>query len=108
MGRKPSHVRTRKPQQAESPHRGSSLDDLLKQEGVLETVQAAAIKNTIAWQIAREMELRRLSKSEMAALMKTSRAQPDRLLDPDNGNVTLKTLSRAAAILGREIRVELV
>lgn len=91
-----------------NPHRGSSLDDLLKSEGVLEKFQAAAIKNVIAWQIVREMEAHKITKTEMAARMKTSRAQLDRLLDPDNGNVTLETLSRAAAILGREIRLELV
>ena len=89
-------------------HRGSSLDDLLKADGVFEQFQAAAIKNVIAWQISREMETQNLSKTAMAARMKTSRAQLDRLLDPANSNVTLQTLSRAAAVLGREIHVELV
>lgn len=91
-----------------NPHRGSSLDDLLREEGVLDAFQAVAIKRVIAWQITREMEAKNLSKTEMATRMKTSRAQLDRLLDPDNGNVTLETLSRAAGILGRHIRVELV
>jgi antitoxin HicB len=91
-----------------NPHRGSSLDDLLKADGVLEQFQAAAIKNVIAWQITREMETQNLSKTAMATRMQTSRAQLDRLLDPNNGNVTLETLSRAAAILGRQVRVELV
>ncbi len=89
-------------------HRGSSLDDLLKIDDVLEQFQAAAIKNVIAWQITREMETQNLSKTAMATRMQTSRAQLDRLLDPNNGNVTLETLSRAAAILGRQVRVELV
>ena len=89
-------------------HRGSSLDDLLKAEGVFEQFQTAAIKKVIAWQINREMEAQKLSKTEMAARMKTSRAQIDRLLDPSMGNVTLETLSRAAAILGRKLHVELV
>lgn len=91
-----------------NPHRGSSLDDLLKADGVLEQFQAAAIKNVIAWQITREMETQNLSKTAMATRMQTSRAQLDRLLDPNNGNVTLETLSRAAAILGRQVRVELI
>jgi antitoxin HicB len=91
-----------------NPHRGSSLDELLAADGVLEQFQAAAIKNVIAWQIARAMEAQNLSKTDMATRMKTSRAQLDRLLDPDNGNVTLETLSRAAAILGRQVKVELV
>ena len=91
-----------------NPHRGSSLDDLLRKEGMFEEAQAAAIKTTIAWQLAREMDAKHISKTEMAARMNTSRAQLNRLLDPKGVNVTLETLRRAAAILGRELRVELV
>ncbi len=89
-------------------HRGSSLDDLLKSEGVFERFQAVAIKETIAFQIANEMKQNKLTKTQMAERMKTSRAQLNRLLDPKDGNVTLETLQRAAAILGREVRVDLV
>ena len=88
-------------------HLGSSLDDFLKEEGVYEKFQASGIKKVIAWQIAQEMKAKKLSKVKMAELMKTSRAQLDRLLDPDNGNVSLETLQRAATALGREIRLEL-
>jgi antitoxin HicB len=90
------------------PHHGSRLDDFLADEGVLEQFQAVAIKEVIAWQIAQAMADRQLSKSKMAQLMNTSRAQLDRLLDKDAGNVTLETLQRAASVLGRTIRVELV
>ena len=89
-------------------HRGSSLADLLKNEGVLERFQAMAIKETIAFQIANEMKQNKLTKTAMAERMKTSRAQLNRLLDPKDGNVTLETLQRAAAVLGREVRVDLV
>lgn len=89
-------------------HRGSSLDDLLKSEGAFERFQAVAIKETIAFQIANEMKENKLTKTQMAERMKTSRAQLNRLLDPKDGNVTLETLQRAAAILGREVRVDLV
>lgn len=89
-------------------HRGSGLDDLLKSEGVFEQFQAMAIKETIAFQIANEMKQNKLTKTQMAERMKTSRAQLNRLLDPKDGNVTLETLQRAAAILGREVRVDLV
>lgn len=89
-------------------HRGSGLDDLLKSEGVFERFQAMAIKETIAFQIANEMKQNKLTKTQMAERMKTSRAQLNRLLDPKDGNVTLETLQRAAAILGREVRVDLV
>ena len=91
-----------------NPHRGSRLDDFLKDEGVLEAFQAAAIKEVIAWQLEQAMEKKKLSKTAMAARMKTSRAQLNRLLDPKDGNVTIETLQRAAAILGRKVRVELV
>jgi DNA-binding Xre family transcriptional regulator len=89
-----------------NPHHGSTLDDFLKEEGVLEEFRAAAVKEVIAWQIAKAMKEKRLSKNKMATLMQTSRAQLDRLLDPEQGNVTLETLHRAAHVLGRELRVE--
>jgi antitoxin HicB len=95
---------TKKP----NPHRGSSLDDLLKQEGVYEEFQAAAIKGVIAWQLQQAMERQGISRTEMALRMNTSRAQLNRLLDAKTGNVTVATLARAAAVLGREIKVELV
>ena len=90
-----------------NPHHGSTLDSFLKEEGVLEEFRAAAVKEVIAWQIGKAMKDKKLSKNKMAALMHTSRAQLDRLLDPEQGNVTLETLHRAAHVLGRELRVEL-
>jgi antitoxin HicB len=90
-----------------NPHHGSTLDSLLKEEGVLKEFRAAAIKEVIAWQIDKAMKDKKLSKNRMAALMQTSRAQLDRLLDPEQGNVTLDTLHRAAHVLGRELRIEL-
>ena len=90
-----------------NPHHGSTLDDLLKEEGVLEQFQAVAIKEVIAWQIQRAMKEKKLSKNRMADLMHTSRAQLDRLLDPEQGNVTIETLQRAANVLGRPLRFEL-
>ena len=90
-----------------NPHRGSTLDSFLKEEGVLEEFRAAAVKEVIAWQIQQAMKNKKLSKNKMAALMDTSRAQLDRLLYPKQGNVTLETLHRAAQVLGRELRIEL-
>jgi antitoxin HicB len=89
------------------PRLGSSLDSFLEEEGLLEETRAVAIKEVIAWQIQEAMKARKLSKARMAALMQTSRAQLDRLLDPARGNVTLDTLQRAAHVLGRQLRVEL-
>ena len=41
-------------------------------------------------------------------MMHTSRTQVDRLLAPNDGNVTIETLQRAAAIIGRKVQIELV
>lgn len=93
---------------ADNKHRGSNLDDLLQSEGLLEEFQARAIKETVAWQLAEAMRERKLSKKQLAEQMHTSRSQVDRVLDPAAGNVTLETLQRAAALVGRRVRVELV
>ena len=93
---------------ANNRHRGSTLDDLLAREDVLAEFQAKAIKEVIAWQLAEAMRERKLSKSGLARQMGTSRTQVDRMLDPDDGNVTIETLQRAAAIVGRRVQLELV
>jgi DNA-binding Xre family transcriptional regulator len=87
---------------------GSSFDDFLKDEGVYNEVETVAVKRVIAWQLEEAMKARRMSKLQMARRMKTSRSQLDRLLDPSHSGVTLETLARAAQVLGRHIRVELV
>jgi predicted XRE-type DNA-binding protein len=89
-------------------HIGSTLESWLGEAGIREEVTAAAIKSVIARQIAGEMKKQRITKARMAELMWTSRAQVDRLLDPENGSATLETLIRAARIVGRELRMELV
>lgn len=86
---------------------GSSADAFLKEEGIYEQVEGQSIKKVIAWQLAEAMKTNSLSKARMAALLKTSRSQVDRLLDP-NRDVTLSTLQRAAALVGRKLQVELV
>jgi antitoxin HicB len=88
-------------------HMGSSIDDFLKEEGVYEEAQAQAIKEVVAWQLAEAMKKKKISKHKMAALLKTSRTQVDRLLDPKN-DITLSSLQRAAAIVGRRVSIELV
>ena len=88
-------------------HIGSSIDDFLKDEGVFEETQAQAIKEVVAWQLASAMKKKKISKKKMAELLKTSRTQVDRLLDAKN-DITLSSLQRAAAIVGRRILIELV
>ena len=86
---------------------GSSIDDFLKAEGIFEEAQAKAIKEVVAWQLAEAMKQQKISKNKMAALLKTSRTQVDRLLDPKN-DITLGSLQRAAAMVGRRVSIELV
>ncbi len=88
-------------------HLGSKLDDYLQGEQLLDAATAVAVKRAIAFQIAREMKRRKLTKSEMAGRMRTSRAALERLLDPANASVTLSTLERAAAALGKRLKIEL-
>ena len=90
------------------PYIGSSLDELLEADGVLTEVSAITIKRVLAWQVAQEMSTLGLSKTEMAAQMRTSRTSLDRLLDPENTSVTLKTLERAATVLGKRLQIALV
>jgi predicted XRE-type DNA-binding protein len=89
-------------------NKGSPFDDWLKEEGIYEEVSAAAIKRVLARQIERARKERQLSKAEVARRMHTSRAALDRLLDPQNGSVTLNTLYKAAAAVGCQVRLELV
>lgn len=91
-----------------NPAIGSLFDDFLKEEGTYEETQAAAIKRVLARQIERAMKEQKISKADMARRMDTSRTQLDRLLDPDNDSLTLTTLARAAKVIGREIRLQLV
>lgn len=88
-------------------HHGSSLESFLEAEGLLDEANLAASKKVIAAQIAAEMKKKGLTKTAMAAKMETTRAQLDRLLDPDNDSVTLGTLKRAAKTLGKSLRLEL-
>ncbi len=91
-----------------NPHIGSTFESWLDEKGMREEVTAAAVKSVIADQIAAAMKERGLTKSRMAELMHTSRAQVDRLLDPSSGSVTLETLMMAARAVGRELRLELI
>ncbi len=88
-------------------HMGSSVDDLLKEEDVFEKAQAQAVKEVVAWQLAEAMKKKNISKNRMAALLKTSRTQVDRLLSAKD-DITLSSLQRAAAMVGRRVTIELV
>jgi hypothetical protein len=88
-------------------HIGSNLDDFLRDESILEHSTAIAVKRVIAWQIEREMEKQKLTKTSMAKKMHTSRAALNRLLDESDTSLTLMTLASAANALGKIIKFEL-
>jgi antitoxin HicB len=87
---------------------GSNFDDFLHDEGILAEVETAAIKEIVARQITQLMLNKKISKIEMSRRMGTSRAALDRLLDPKNSSVSLKTLDKAALSLGRRLNIQLV
>ena len=90
-----------------NPHRGSKFEYYLAEEGLLEEINATATKRVLVWQITQAMKKQRVTKSALAKRMKTSRMALDRLLDADNTSVTLQTMGRAAAALGKELSVAL-
>lgn len=111
MGRKlqPGQATAPLPQDAalNPAHLGSDFEDFLKEEGLFDEIQALAVKKVVAYKFLELLRQKRLTKDALAKRMKTSRAQLDRLLDPNNPSVTLSTLSKAASALGCTLRVEL-
>lgn len=90
---------------AKNPHIGSSFDDFLAEEGLLAETQAEAIKRVIAWQLSEFMTATDIKKTALAKEMHTSRAQLDRLLDPENTSVSLKTMVAAAQAMGKKLEI---
>ena len=91
-----------------NPHIGSSHDDFLDEQGMLEECECQALKEILADQVRKAMEDNHISKTEMAKKMSTSRRQLDRFLDPSVANVTLATMSKAARAVGRALHIALV
>ena len=91
-----------------NPHIGSNFDEFLREEGIFEEVEAAALKKVIASALSRQMKRRHISVSRMAADLGTSRAAVNRVLDGKNTSITLTTISRAAAALGCKVKLEIV
>ncbi|MDJ0615185.1 MAG: helix-turn-helix transcriptional regulator [Calothrix sp. MO_192.B10] len=91
-----------------NPYIGSYFDDLFEEEGTLEEINLIATKRVIAWQISEAMNEKNLNKTAMAEKMGTSRSSLDRLLDPNNTSVTLDTIERAARVVGKRVKFELV
>jgi DNA-binding phage protein len=90
-----------------NPHWGTTLDAFLNAEGIRELAKTEAVTRVIAWQLSQEMERQGITKATLAEKMHTSRAQVDRILKA-KGNITIETLQRAAVLVGRELRLELI
>jgi hypothetical protein len=90
-----------------NPHWGTTLDAFLDEEGIREAVKVEALTRVVARQLDQEMKRRGITKAQLAEQMNTSRAQVDRILKA-KGNVTVDSLQRAARLVGRELRLELV
>ncbi|WP_315835964.1 helix-turn-helix domain-containing protein [Bradyrhizobium prioriisuperbiae] len=101
-------VTRKKTKASRSATKLTALDDILKVDGKLEEFEAIAIKEVLAWQLSEAMKAGKMSQKRLAERMKTSRSQVSRLLDPKDGNVTISTLQRAARMVGRTLRLELV
>ncbi|MGE0109816.1 MAG: helix-turn-helix domain-containing protein [Bdellovibrionales bacterium] len=86
---------------------GSSFEDFLKDQDLYEAATEQAIKKVVAYQLAEKMKEQGITKVEMAKRLETSRAQLDRLLDPQNDKITIATLARAAKAVGRSLSIEL-
>ena len=91
-----------------NPHIGSDFDEFLREEGIYDESQAIAVKRVLAFQLERNMQKAQLSKTAMAKRMGTTRAQLDRLLNPDNPATTLQTLVKAAGAVGKRLRISFV
>ena len=87
---------------------GSSFNNFLQEESLLESSTAVALKRVIAWQIEQEMKAQKLTKTELAKRMHTSRAALNRLLDENDASLTLTTLASAAAVIGKKVSLQLV
>ena len=88
-------------------HLGSSLDDFLEEEGLLDAASTVAVKRVLAWQLSQAMQDKKITKSLLARAMATSRSSVDRLLDPENVAVSLATMSKAAHALGKKLEIQL-
>jgi antitoxin HicB len=91
-----------------NPHFGSSLEDFLAAEGLLEEATEHAIKAVVAWQLRTKMDQQHITKSDLAKKLDTSRSQIDRVLDPNNDDVKVSTLRKAAEAVGQKLELRLV
>jgi len=86
---------------------GSSFDDFLEEENLIAETSAEALKRVIAWQIQNYLDINHIKKTAFAKKMQTSRSQLDRLLDPQNTNISLKALVSTANAMGKHVEIRI-
>lgn len=91
-----------------NPHRGSDFSDFLTDEGIRPDVEVLALKRVVALELQQILEQEHITKTQLASRMKTSRASLDRILDPTNPSLTVATLGKAAAALGRKVELRFI
>ena len=91
---------------AKNRYIGSDFNSFLEEENLVVEAEAVALKRILSWQILQEMKKKKISKTQMASKMRTSRAAVDRLLDPTNTSLTLKNLEKVAHALNKTVKVE--
>ena len=89
-------------------HKGSTFESFLEEEDIFDDVEAVAIKRVIAYELEQVMKNNHLTKSEMAIKMHTSRSALDRLLDPENTSITLRTLIKTIHAVGKKFRFAII
>ena len=87
---------------------GSSFDSFLEEENILVQTEAVAAKRVFAYQMQQAIEKMKLTKTDMAKRMNTSRAAINRLLDPNNTSITLASMESAAIAVGKKVKIEFV
>jgi hypothetical protein len=93
---------------SKNAHRGGDFREFLDEQGILAEVEILALKRVVAIELQQILEEERITKTQLAARMKTSRASLDRILDPSNPSLTIASLGKAAAALGRKVELQLV
>lgn len=89
-------------------HIGSDFEDFLKEEGIFDEVEATAIKKILAAEIQKKLKEKHLTKTLMAKKLNTSRSSLDRMLNPFDIAITLKTIIRIVHALNMNIQLELI
>jgi len=90
-----------------STHIGSTLDDWLTEEAMLEETEARALKSVIAMVIEEQLKTLALSKTALAEKLHTSRAAVNRLLDPNNTSITLHSMVKVMHVLGKKLHISI-